>query len=309
MKPVAVVTGATGYLGQALSDELADRQWTVRRCTRRCVTCENDTGWMRDDPANRAINPELFENVDTVFHVAGLAHQRSSIAPKAYANANVKYSESVATRARQAGVRHFVYVSSVAAVADHTTDAAITPASEPAPRTAYGKSKLAAEQAIRRILDPASTTWTIVRPPLIYGPNPKGNLKPLLWLSRLPVPLPFRAIDNKRSMVSLGNLIDLLAHCANKNFPGTNRVLMPADVCLSTPALVSALRAANGSAARLFSVPDPVYDWLTALPGVGPRAQVLRSSLWVDDPWLHQSLRWQARFSAQEQISEMATTL
>lgn len=308
MKPVAVVTGATGYLGQVLSDELVNRQWTVRRCSRRNVASGNDTRWIRDDPDNQVVDSQLFENVDTVFHLGGLAHQHPSITEQVYARANTEYSESVATRAVQAGVRHLVYVSSVAAVADQTTDKPVTPDSKPAPQTAYGKSKLAAEQVIRHIVDPTPTTWTIVRPPLVYGPNPKGNLKPLLWLSRLPVPLPFRAIDNKRSMVSLKNLTDLLVHCGRNDFPGFNRVLMPADICVSTPALVSAMRTANGCSPRLFAVPDPFFDLIAQIPGLGRRAQVLRSSLWVDDPWLDQYPGWQNRHSAQEQISAMVTS-
>lgn len=306
-KPLAVVTGASGYLGRALCHELDTHQWAVRRCSRRDRACDSQGAWVRDDPENHVIKSDLFEQADTVFHLAGLAHQHHSISPQAYARANVGYTQSVATRAAQAGVRHFVFVSSVAAVADHTTGLPVTPDSDPAPQTAYGRSKLAAEQAIRQIIDPTPMTWTILRPPLIYGVHPKGNLRPLLRLSRLAMPLPFGAIDNKRSMVSLNNLTDLIIRSADQNFPGKNRVLMPADICLSTPALISALRTANGAPPRLFNVPDAVYDWLAKLPVIGRRAQVLRTSLQIDDPWLRQTLGWRGPHLAQEQIHAMAT--
>jgi nucleoside-diphosphate-sugar epimerase len=313
MKSVAIVTGASGYLGRALSSELVAREWDVRCCSRSASHGSDNhqstdgLSWFRDDPENQITDASLFENVDTVFHLAGLAHQHHSITADAYARANVQYTRSVATRAAQAGVRHFVFMSSVAAVADRTTDSPITPESEPAPRTEYGKSKWVAEQVAREVLDPALTTWSIIRPPLIYGVNPKGNLKPLLRLSRSGLPLPFGGIDNKRSMVSRKNLTDLLILCAHPDFSGKNRVLMPADTCLSTPALVSAVRAANGDSPRLFTLHDSIYNWLEKLPGLERRAQVLRSSLQIDDPWLHNTMKWRPRFSAQEQINAMAT--
>ncbi len=304
MKPVAVVTGASGYLGVALCDALNANNWAVNRWSRQ-YRQEPGKNWIHDAPPTQVSDPESLQDAQVVFHLAGLAHQHRSISPATYTRANVQYTESVATRAANAGVRVFVLISSVAAVTDQTHGVPVTPESDPDPKTPYGVSKLAAEHRLIAIADASPMDWIIVRPPLIYGANPKGNLAPLVRLSRSGWPLPFAGFVNQRSMVSLGNLVHLLTLCADPVFAGKNRILMPADACLSTTALVTEMRSAYGTPARLFKMPDKILAWLTKLPLTGRRLRVLRSSLQVEDPWLRNSLNWEPVYTTQDQMSAM----
>lgn len=141
-------------------------------------------------------------DVEQVVHLAGIAHT-SGVAPERYDRINRRATAELAAAAARSGVRHFVFVSSIRAQTGPSADHALTERDEPVPTDAYGRSKLAAEEAVRA----SGVPFTILRPALFYGPGVKGNFALLLRAARTRAPLPIRDFVNRRSLVSIDNFI------------------------------------------------------------------------------------------------------
>ena len=155
------------------------------------------------DLANPVDWAPLVAGMDAVVHLAGIAHVGPDIAEETYDRVNQRGDRRTCRAAAAAGVRRFVFMSSIRAQAGAAADQPLTEADAPRPTDAYGRSKLAAEGAVRA----AGVPYTILRPALVYGPGVKGNLASLMRLAALPVPLPFGAFANRRSLLALDNLI------------------------------------------------------------------------------------------------------
>lgn len=310
----AVVTGASGYLGLPLVQRLCEQGWQVRAVSRAEPSAPGAAQWLRPEPvltADAAIIEQAWQptaqamhSVDTVFHLAGIAHQGGQSQPDVYHRANALGSEAVARRAAEQGVRHMVLISSVSAVAASSGSGALTPDAEPRPVSSYGISKLRAEKLVAAALQGSNTTLTIVRPPLVYGPYPKANLLSLVRLLHTGLPLPLGAVDNRRSMIALPNLLDLLIRLP-RNHRGAGHVLMPADVTLSTPALVTRLRAAMSMSPRLFRVAPAVLGVAGRAPMAGRLLRPLIDSLEVRDNALADNPAWQPAVAPHEVMTRM----
>jgi len=181
----------------------------------------------------------------------------------------------------------------------------LTENTQPNPTSIYGKSKLAAEEALKTELASGNCAWTILRPPLVYGPGNRANFERLIRLVRSGIPLPFSAIRNRRSFIYLGNLTDVIALVAG-NQSSFNRIFFPSDdQDLSTPNLVQHLAVALDCPARMFPVPEHVIGFATALPG-GESIRKLCSSLFVDCAPLRRELGWRPKFSVGEGLAQAA---
>lgn len=162
----------------------------------------------------------------------------------------------------------------------------------PQPGDLYGRAKLASERALARAARETGLELVVLRPPLVYGPGVKGNLRALIGLVARRLPLPFAGIDNRRSLIFVDNLADLAAAaCVHPGAAG--RVLLARDATdLSTPELVGALAAGLGQRARLFALPPAVFVGLRLVPGLGPPLSRLTLSLQVDDAATRRALDW-----------------
>ena len=262
-----VVTGATGFVGSHLCAVLRAAGYEVAALGR-AETGELGPGtdW----------SPWLDDGVDCVFHLAGRAHVMRDTAASpaaAYDAVNRGATDALARQAAAAGVRRIVYMSSVKALTEAGAD---VPADAPArPEDDYGRSKLAAELALRAV---PRLEHVILRPPLVYGPGVKGNFIRLIRLVDRGVPLPLASVRNRRSMISLTNLCDAVihaAHCA----PG---LYCPTDaVALSTPDLIRTIAAAFGKKAALFPFPPALLAAAGALTGKGGLVRRLTGTLTV----------------------------
>ena len=160
------------------------------------------------------------------------------------------------------------------------------------PDDAYGRAKLATERALATVAADTGLELVILRPPLVYGPGVGGNFRALLRLAGSCLPLPFAAIDNRRSLIFLDNLVDLVAVCV-RHPNAAGRVLLARDGAdLSIAALIRILARGQGRNAWLFAVPDAVFALLRALPGLGPALARLTLSLQVDDAATRAALGW-----------------
>ena len=268
--PRILVTGATGFLGTALSAHLQAAGWTVREAVR--------TAGPRRDGVEQALVPDLLDrkaldaavrDATAVLHLAGLAHRR---VPEGdgdpHWRVNAEGTRCVAEAAVAAGVERVVLSSSVKAVAD-ASEARLDASTEPRPADPYGRSKLAAERLLDEVAGDAGVAAVSLRLPLVYGPGVGANMLRLFRLVRSGLPLPFGAVSNRRSLLYVGNLARAVDTALRAP---SGRYFVSDDADLSTPDLVRSVAAALGRPARLIPVPERL---LRAVLGGSPLIESL----------------------------------
>jgi len=235
--------------------------------------------------------------VDVVIHLAQRAHRRVTASTLA---GEPEAAATLAGGAAQAGVRRLLYMSSIKTMGEATPPGRPFRADDPPrPADAYGRTKLASERVLAEVADATGLELVILRPPLVYGPGVRSNFRALVRLAGSGLPLPFAALDNRRSLIFRDNLVDLVA-VAVLHPAAAGRVLLAADgVDLSTPALIRILAQGQDRVARLFALPDPDFAALRRLPGLGPAVGRLSLSLQVDDGATRAALGWSPPFAAE----------
>ncbi|RZN21831.1 NAD-dependent epimerase/dehydratase family protein [Bradyrhizobium sp. Leo121] len=281
-QPVVLVTGASGFVGRHMSPVLARNGWVVRRAVRK------PTGGADEVPID-SIGPvtdwrAALEGVDAVVHLAArVHHRREEHTVELYRIVNLEGTLHLARCAADAGVRHFIFVSTVL-VHGRSTDGR-APFSENdvlTPRGLYGMSKAAAEAGLRHLAQGSQMKVTIIRPPLIYGFGAKGNLALLEKAIGLGVPLPFANVRNRRAFVSVENLTSFVLHRLSHPDGQFNIFLVADDEQVSTPEFIELLAAAAGKPARLFSMPRLVLSSLFSITGRNEANESLFGSLELD---------------------------
>jgi nucleoside-diphosphate-sugar epimerase len=224
-----------------------------------------------------------------------------------FRKSNVEATLALATQAAQAGVQRFIFISSVKVNGEHTQPGHTFRADDtPSPQDPYGISKMEAEVGLRAIAQQTGMEVVIIRPPLVYGPGVKANFASMVqWLQR-GVPLPLGAIHNRRSLVALDNLVDLITTCLDHP-AAANQTLMVSDgEDVSTTELLRRMAAALGIPARLLPVPQRLLEWGATLVGKKEVAQRLFSSLQVDAQPTRQLLGWKPPVSLDQGLRQVA---
>jgi nucleoside-diphosphate-sugar epimerase len=264
-----LVTGASGFVGRALVEDLAAQGHRVRAAMRQPADIFSRAVEVVavSDLARPLEWRSLLSDINAVVHLAGIAHITSGIAEDLYDRVNRAATAALATAAARDRIERLIFVSSIRAQSGPACDHPLTEADAPHPVDAYGRSKLAAENAIRA----AQLPFTILRPALIYGPGVKGNLADLIRIARSPWPLPLGALRNRRSLLARGNLVAAI-HLALVAPAMVNETYVVADPePLTVAEIVAALRAGLGRGPRL--VPMPPSLLALALRATG-RAQL-----------------------------------
>ncbi|MGB9364892.1 MAG: NAD-dependent epimerase/dehydratase family protein [Xanthobacteraceae bacterium] len=273
-----LITGASGFIGAPLTAALADAGYQVRvavRDRRRRTFPAGVEIALLPDLAGAVDWTPLVAGMEAVVHLAGIAHVGPEISDAIYDRVNHLATAALASAAAVAGVRKFVFMSSTRAQAGAASDAPLTEAAEPLPTDAYGRSKLAAEAAVRA----SGLPCTILRPALVYGPNPKGNLASLMRFAALPVPLPFGAFMNRRSLLAVDNLIAAV-HFALEDLRAENETFLVADPdAISVAELVALLRSGAGRRPSLLPVPLALLSAALGLIGKRDMAERLAGTL------------------------------
>ncbi|HTZ36413.1 MAG TPA: NAD-dependent epimerase/dehydratase family protein [Stellaceae bacterium] len=285
-----LVTGAAGFIGRALCPALAARGHRVVAALRRAASADGAEPLVLGTigPATEWRAP--LAGVDVVIHLAQRAHAGPD--PSALA-AEPAAVAALARAAAEAGVGRLLLVSSVKAAAEATPPGRRLRADDPPqPEDAYGRAKLAGERAGAAVARDTGLALTVVRPPLVYGPGVAANFAALVRLAASGLPLPFAALDNRRSLIFRDNLVDLLALAATHPAAAGATLLARDDAEFSTPGLIGALAAALGRPARLFPVPGALFAALRPLPLVGAKLARLTLSLQVDDAATRDALGW-----------------
>ncbi len=304
-KPTVLVTGASGFVGQALVPTLAAQGWQVRAAARQPLDVTGDEiSWRPMPDLSRPADwRPLLDGVDHVVHLAGIAHSRLPLPEQTYLRLNGEASRELATAARSAGVSRFVFLSSVRAQSGPTSDAVLTEATPPAPTDAYGRSKLAAEHAIAAEFPQA----TLLRPVLILGPGVKGNLALLQRLAQSSLPLPFGALHNRRSLLGLTNLVSIIAFCLTAEAACGATYLAADAEPMSVRDLMAAMRVALGRGPGLVPVPPAVLGAALTLAGRSSLKASLLGKLCVDTSALA-AAGWRPASDTQEEVIRMMAT-
>lgn len=308
-----LVTGASGFVGAEACRALRAAGHDVRRALRGTVS--TDSGWddVRVGPLDESTHwaPAL-DGVDAVLHLAARVHMLHDTATDplaAYRQVNTAGTERLAREAVRAGVRRFVYASTIKVNGEHTTDTPFRADDAPHPQDPYGISKHEAELALRRVAAGSALTVAIVRPPLVYGPGVKGNFRSLLrWVDRR-LPLPLGAVHNRRSLVGLQNLASLLRCCVESprvTAGSTATYLVSDGDDVSTPQLLH--RVARALGRKIWLPPVPVAALRTVGTMLGRRAMAerLADSLQVDVGPTLSALGWAPVSSMQEELARTA---
>lgn len=308
-----LVTGASGFVGQALCEELVRRKDEVRCAVRAVRIAEpkpageqvavgeigTDTDWAA-----------ALSGVDAVVHLAARVHVMNENATDPLAEfrrINTVGTEHLARCAADSGVKRLVYVSSIKVNGEQTrggqkfceTDA-------PAPQDPYGISKWEAELALHRVAHETGLEVVIVRPPLVYGPGVKGNFAQMLGVVYRGIPLPLASITNQRSLVYLGNLVDALITCATHPAAAGKTYLVCDGEAVSTPELLRQLAAVLGVPSRLFPCPLGLLQWAGRLTGRSQQLERLLGSLQVDGDKIQRDLGWIPPYSMQQGLQATA---
>jgi nucleoside-diphosphate-sugar epimerase len=273
-----LVTGASGFIGRPLCNTLAASGYTVRAALRerRAAGLVPGVEIVRlPDLAGPVDWAPLLSGIDAVVHLAAIAHAGRAVADAAYEKVNHQATAAFARAAAAANVRRFVFVSSIGAQSAATADHTLTEDEEPRPAKVYGQAKLAAESAVRA----ANVPYTILRPMLVYGPDPKGNIARLKWLADLPLPLPFASLTAPRSLLALDNLIEAIRF-ALEDERAANETFIVADAeTISVAEIVTILRETSGRRAALVPVPAGLMGFACSLIGQRERWDQLAGSL------------------------------
>ena len=300
-----LVTGAGGFIGTALCAALAARGPGVIAGLRRTgpLLAGMEPAILGDIGAATDWSAAL-AGVESVIHLAQRAHAGPDPAALAAEPAAVA---ALARAMAVARARRLVLVSSIKAIGEVSAPGRPLSADDPPrPEDAYGRSKLAGELAAAAACREHGVELVVIRPPLVYGPGVKANFAALLRLAASGLPLPFAAIDNRRSLIFRDNLVDLLCLAATHPAAAGMVLLARDDADYSTPALIRALAAGLGREARLFPVPVAVFAGLRSLPGIGPKVARLTQSLQVDDDATRAALGWAPPVSAKTALAATA---
>jgi nucleoside-diphosphate-sugar epimerase len=301
-----LVTGANGFVGRALCLELVRQKHTVVAAVRNVNT---KLGALIPSVVIGSIDAETdwskaLRNVDVIVHLAARVHVMRDHATDPLAEfrkVNVEGTLVLAMQATQAGVKRFIFISSVKVNGEHTLfNKPFTEADMANPQDAYGMSKFESEQGLLRIAQQTGMEVVIIRPPLVYGAGVKANFASLLRAVKRGIPLPLGAIHNKRSFVYVGNLVSLILRCIDHP-AAVNQVFLVSDSCdLSTSELLRKSAEALMVKSWLLPVPQRLIEICAAMVGKRAVAQRLCGSLQLDISKAHTLLDWTPPLSVAE---------
>ncbi len=304
-----LVTGANGFLGRALILELKARRIAVRGALRSEARegevsvgdIGPDTDWST-----------ALSGVGTIVHTAAHVHVMNDAGDKTlqqYRRVNVDGTLNLARQAVTAGVKRFIYLSSIKVNGETTARGKpFTAADIPAPQDHYAVSKYEAEKGLRRLGGEKGLEIVIIRPPLVYGPGVKGNFARLLRWIQSGLPLPLDAIDNRRSLIALDNLVDLIVTCIDHPKAVDCTLLVSDGDDLSTTVLLRKLGDALDIPVRLFSIPSALLEIAASLSGQRASVRRLTRSLQLDITSTRELLGWNPPVSVEQGLRRAVQT-
>ncbi len=305
-----LVTGASGFIGCALCKRMLTEGCKIRGTFR----FDSDTRQIPNGVeafSIRSIDSETKWNdalagIDTIVHLAARVHVMDDVSSDPfteYRKVNVEGTKHLAIEAAKAGVKRFIYISSVK-VNGGGRASAYTEEDKEAPEDPYGLSKWEAEQELGKISTATDIEVVILRPPLVYGPGVKANFYNLLKFVDRRIPFPLASVNNRRSFIYLGNLIDAIITCINHSEPAGQTFLICDGEDVSTPELIRKIASALGKPARLFHIPLLLMRITGKLIGKSAAIDRLLGSLMVDSTKIRKELGWKPPYTMEQGLRE-----
>jgi nucleoside-diphosphate-sugar epimerase len=308
-----LITGVNGFVGSKLADELITKGFKVNGAARSLSALHSipdisrfvitdldaDTDWQK-----------ALESVNVVIHLAARVHIVKDAAVDALAEfrkVNVQGTLNLARQASEVGVHRFIFISSIKVNGESTLlGQPFKSDDQPKPVDPYGISKCEAEEELLQLARETAMEVVIIRPPLVYGPGVKANFQAMMgWLYK-GMPLPLGAIHNRRSLVALDNLIDLIITCISHPAAANQIFLVGDGEDLSTTDLLRRMGAALGKKVWLLPVPSFLLVWVARLLGKQAITQRLCGSLQVDISRARELLDWQPPVNVDEGLRKTA---
>lgn len=299
-----LITGANGFIGAHLCQELSNRNISFRSTARNTnenhyidfISCDLET--------TETLN-HLMDGCDVVVHLAGRAHVTSDDSQEKYRIANEFITQRIANAAAKNGISRFVYLSSIKVNGESSNPGIpICQSDTPNPSDNYGRSKLAAELALQEICRANSMDYVIIRPALVYGKGVKANFSALVSAVKKGLPLPIASVKNTRSMIGINNLINLIVDaCTNPK--AANETFLASDgIDMSTPELVRLIAKSLNRRTRIFPFPISILRSLAVVFGKSSIIDKLTGSLSVDISHTTNTLNWHPPFSVESEIAK-----
>ena len=302
MSKTVLVTGASGFIGKFVVPALAKQGWQVRAAAR-------DPNSILAKPGIEIVAmPDLKDAVDWaplldgashVLHLAGIAHAPGMLPDDVYLRINAQ-SVGALAKAAKGQIERLVLMSSVRAQVGLASDHVITEADAPKPTDAYGRSKLEAE----RLIGDSGVAFTVLRPAVVYGPGVKGNISSLATLAKTPMPLPFGALNNRRSLLAMENLASAISLVLESKQALGETFLVADREPISVGDMVAAMREGLGRSPHLVRVPERAVRRLMASFGKEAEWERLTGNFVIDSGKL-QGLGWDPRVTSREGLARM----
>jgi UDP-glucose 4-epimerase len=302
------ITGASGFVGQALIAKLT--KYEVTAIVRNHAPNLNVKKCFRTEISEFSDHSEALKNCDVVIHCAARVHvmnEQTADPLEVYRQINTRALLSFAQQAAAQGVKRFIFISSIKVNGECTEQSKpFTAFDTPAPVDPYAQSKAEAELGLQQIALSTGMELVIIRPPLVYGPGVKANFSRMMALVKKGLPLPFGNIQNKRSMVALDNLVDLISLCVEHPKAANQIFLVSDEQDLSTPDLMRLMAAALGVKLWLINFPLFLLKLINFSKKGALVYQRLCGSLQVDITHTKETLDWRPKVTVEQQIKKIA---
>ena len=301
-RPRIILTGGSGFLGGHLLRHDAFKGALAVGRTKPTVDCNfQKLSFVSESEIDAVVN-----QVDVIVHAAARAHNmedKGSDAAEKYFDVNTMATLRLAERAARAGVRRFIFLSTIKVLGEETSgNRAFLHTDDLSPVDSYSFSKADAERGLIEISKQYPMEVVIIRPPLVYGAGVKGNFRRMLTLLNTGLPVPLGSIDNNRSLVSVNNLVDLIALCVDHPAAGNQIFLVSDDEDMSTPMLLRRLAKAGGLKLTIFNMPQFLLQILFMIAGKSAEFRRLSRSMSVDISHTKGVLGWEPRFDIDESL-------
>ena len=310
------ITGANGFIGKKLFETLIKSGKPIRGFVRSTITDNNK--YVTAGDISSDINwKNLLIGYDCIIHCAGMAHNmKKKDNLENYLAVNTKGTKHLAEYASKAGVKRFIFLSSIKVNGEKTSEGINVLTNSnfkkkfsyndiEAPEDSYGISKFEAEKELWKISAKTGLEVVVIRLPLVYGKGAKGNLARLIKLLATGLPLPFSLINNKRSLIGIDNLVDLIIRCVDHPSAAGKTFLVSDGEDLSTPDLIKQIAFAMGCKAKLFPFPVSLLKFFGYILGRKSEIERITGSLRVDSSHTRKMLNWSPPISVEEGIKRM----
>lgn len=304
-----LITGASGFVGRSLCAHLVSQGHDVTAFVRTDGHGLADVKVVMGALDDEAFVREALANTDCVVHLAGRAHQLRDVSAdplEAFRIANRDVTLQLAECAKQAGVKRFVFISSIGVNGSSTADKPFCEKSTAAPGADYAISKHEAELGLWG-LKGEGFDIVVIRPPLVYAAHAPGNFARLLKLVKAGIPVPFASLTNQRSMVALENLVDFIALCAVHPAAANELFLISDGIDVSTPQIFRYLAQGMDKRSLHFYFPQPLMQAAAKIVGKGALYNQLCGSLVVDSGKARTLLGWSPLLSPEQALIQSGT--